>query len=520
MKNFSKTLVIAGCTAFSFHSISVQAADWTIMQSATITSATPELKQGDVASVTNSTQSVNGIALEATVDNVTQGSQEATITGSTSFKLTQGGIVTGAKQAINHIRANAVGSSGNTVTQMVTGTSTTTTLEQKTDGAGAGDSNIQAMNVAEADGAINSLAQGMTESGSLGLIQSDVPTNENTQSMNHASGNVLGIDASDNLEQIISITGLTTMTQSGDGSENVQAVNLAVGTGSASHVDNMEQSYTATGGVQATQNTDTGGSNIQALNLADTLANSGGNVSALSQTITFGGVSKLDSQADSSGNIQIGNLIRSGEDINSGSTQSLTKNSESLTLEMTGSGTNNQQAGNMASAEGNIDGLSQTFIASSSTLTFLMTVGTSAMSNTQAGNMVVVNGTNSDITDLTQSLTASDTDNDFTQRSTADGLIQAGNLIDLGTGGMSDSTGPHQTFTAAGAVSMTQESGSTTTVGGMSNLQAINATVDTAGGTLPVNLVQTMSATGDTFVMAQNGVANSGQFGNFGGLRY
>ena len=124
--------------------------------------------------------------------------------------------------------------------------------------------------------------------------------------------------------------------------------------------------------------------------------------------------------------------------------------------------------------------------------------------------------------DITQTFTGSATTNAFDQIGTTDNLIQAGNLIDLGIGGMSDASGPHQTFTAAGSVTMTQAAASTyatATTGAMDNLQALNAVVDKTSGTLAVNLEQSLTITG-AFTMSQNGVKDSGQFGNYAGLKY
>lgn len=866
MKKIKKIFAIAGCVAVSLQPLTLMAADWTITQGATLNTANPDVSQGTTALVTDSIQAINGINLETGIDSLVSGSQEATSNAAAELSLTQGGFVAGARQAINQIDVDSIGSTGNAVTQTVSGSQTGVSLTQSTDGAGATGGNLQSVNMAEADTTIVSLTQEGGSTATLTLTQSAVPTNENTQAINYASGNQLGVDDTDKLDQSLTISGVSSLTQTGTGGQNRQVVNAAIGTGTAASIADVEQTYTAVGGLTMSQDSDTtsssSGSNIQALNFADTSfapappnpgdpVTAGGSIVNLNQETQAQTSVSVTSDSTSGNNIQAGNLAIAGTDIDT-SIQSFSTSggvASAVDFTLSGEGTGNRQAANLSQAAGTIDGLSQTFVATASnslgfsvtagstgtqagnlsdgdtlgdvdqeftaptaantmfeittaandnkqggnvanatvtitdltqiftggtaangTLTYLISTtgddniqagniaeseaaiasvdqtftaptsgallftyhttatgsnnsqagnivisgpGTIALSeqtftgstaagaeltfvfaapgtanmqagnllisqggilgsgnanegtltdgqqtftaptgsaliftydpaatgdnnyqaanminvgpvtastqtftgstaananlsfthsgagdnntqvanllrstgtiansdqsfsapngsvlmfahaatganniqagnmaitpgnitdleqtftasgstdltfsmtatagaNTQAGNLVSVTGNSSDIAGITQSYTGSNTANTFLQESVSNQLIQAGNLIDLNTGGISDTTGPHQTYTSAGTVSMTQRSDAGgTAIGGTANLQALNAVVDDTGGTAAVNVGQTFTAS--TVVMAQNGVAGSGQFGNFAGMRY
>ncbi len=494
MKRISKIACFAGVKVamlIAVFAVSPQAmtADWVVIQTATITASTPELNQGNTANVTDSTQAINGIALATDEDSLDTGSsQTATLTADTTFELTQGPSVTGSKQAVNLIEAENIGgdTSGDTtaVLQVVVNETTALTLLQTTDATG-GDANLQAINAATAAESIYNLDQDTSETGTLTMRQTPV-TGFNTQAVNYAKGNVIGVDDTRLLLQDFSVSGATTLTQTAttaDGDANVQGVNVADADGSTGRVDQV----------------------IQRVAFVNTLA----------VTSTNG-----DGATD---NVQAINHVRSDGNINN-ATQSVTVAGSTLTLtssNATGS-TGNVQALNLVDSGGNIADTEQTVRASNVGTTLTFTMDGTGDSNTQAGNMAVIDASTADITGITQLFAGtSGTSNIFTQNTLADNLIQAANLIDLGEGGMSDPINAiidtDQTFTVVNAtVGLTQ------TGDGNKNLQALNAAVDSAGGTLPVNLVQSLTVTGvgSGFTMTQNNMTGSGQFGNFAGARY
>ncbi|ORU91732.1 MAG: hypothetical protein A6F72_03070 [Cycloclasticus sp. symbiont of Poecilosclerida sp. N] len=101
--------------------------------------------------------------------------------------------------------------------------------------------------------------------------------------------------------------------------------------------------------------------------------------------------------------------------------------------------------------------------------------------------------------------------NDFNQKWSGYNLVQSGNLIALGTGALTDTSGPHQVFaTGVGSITMTQLGS------GTNNLQTLNAIVDKVNGTLATQAHQTISTTGP-FAMSQNAMTSSRQFGSFAG---
>ena len=456
------------------------AADWTITQSATITVAAPALTQGETATVTGSTQAINGIALQDDADDLTGGSQLSTLTSATSLNLTQGPHVDASTQAFNAISAQNIGAPTGTapvVTQtVINDNSGGTALSQTgTDGGG----NLQAANAAEAAAAIHSLKQVITATGTLTVSQT-MSTAANTQAVNFAeSGSgAIGSNATHQVEQELTQSGITTLTQTNSGTGNIQGGNVlksAVG-----GIKHATQTATVSAAVTMTQsNTGSGDGNVQAINLAQV---AGGNIVTLGQNTSFDGAAAVDINTSngSDNNVQAINLVQSSGDgdIGSGSEQLL-----------------------------------QSFNTAAATSFRFDQVDGTGDGNVQAGNMAAIGGTSAVIAGISQTFTGSTTANTFTQTANTTGRIQAGNLIDLGTGSMSDAAGPHQTFSVtAGTLAMVQESGE-------NSLQALNAIVDATGGTADVNIHQSLSITATTFTMNQDGGSNNGQYGNFAGAK-
>lgn len=475
MKNLIKILATAASAASIAVSGQLLAADWTIQQTATVATATPSLRQGDTALVTDSVQAINGIALKTDEDSVVAGSSQlVTISASTSFNLTQGELVANSTQAANYLEAQNVGTtSGAAVTQTVTSTSTATTLTQEV-AAGGGSTNLQALNVGRAaarGGTINNLTQSITEAGTLSLIQNAVVTGTNSQAVNFAFGETIGVDGTNLLTQSVTVTGATTFTQQAPSDGNNQGGNIAAASDSG-NIGSVSQTFITTTDIGLEQSMSSGQDNIQAINFVDTSANSDGTVGTV--------------------------------------TQMFTANGGTVTFLSNATGIRNTEAGNFVDTRGSITDLTQSFDASNSALVDFDQTG-AGNNNIQAGNMARTIDTGAIIAEIAQIFTGSTTTNDFNQNSAADALIQAGNLIRLGYGGISDASGPHQTFTTTGTVNMTQLGG------GTSNLQALNAVTDFSGGTASVNLHQALITTGTSFAMAQNAVTTSGQFGNYAG---
>ena len=240
MKNLKNICKVSAIVVLTTVCVDAIAADWTIKQTATITTATPNLGQGVTALVSNSTQAINGIALESTADSLVAGSQLSMLSV-TDLSLVQGDKVTGSRQAVNYIAAKDVGgtAAANTVTQTVASTaSSATTLEQKVAAAG-GASNFHALNMTQAKGVIKYLTQAVTESGGLNLTQTAVTTEPNTHGVNYASGTTIGEKTRAKLSQTLMITDATTFTQNATGGENVQGGNIAEAT--SGKLDNASQ---------------------------------------------------------------------------------------------------------------------------------------------------------------------------------------------------------------------------------------------------------------------------------------
>ncbi|MFT5137172.1 MAG: hypothetical protein ACI8XV_002209 [Arenicella sp.] len=470
MKKMTKVAVFI--TA-SFAASSASASDWNVTQAASITVAAPSITQGATTNVVSSNQAVNGIVL-ATGDDLLTGSQTATIGSSAGIVLTQGGNVDSSNQAINLIQANGIGATSE-ITQTVTqtGTSTTALTQEDLDATGG---NVQAANLSDATGNIVHLSQTYAESDSVALVQSSVVSAANTQGVNYATaGDSIG-NATMGLTQSVTVTNAASFTQGAGnvGGNNVQVGNGAVAKGAMGAILNTVQTFTVSAAnLDLTQSAGSAGSNTQAVNM----------ISATGANST----------------------------INTGTAQTVTVTAGDTNFLQDTSSTDNTQAGNLANAAGDIDQLAQTFSASGANEVDFDQVPTAA-SNRQAGNMAALTGAGA-ITDILQVFTSSTTTTDLNQTSTSGTLIQAGNLIDLGTGSITDAGVTQQFDALGGAVAMTQAGAAT------GNLQALNGIVyDNTGADSTVSQALTITAT--TFAMSQDAVTSSGQYGNFVGVKY
>ena len=160
-------------------------------------------------------------------------------------------------------------------------------------------------------------------------------------------------------------------------------------------------------------------------------------------------------------NVQATNFMKTetGGDIGATAgttTQTTTIAAGEAIFEQTASASNNIQAGNLASSDGDIADLTQSFLASGAQAVDFDQTPT-ASSNVQAGNMAVLaTGTTDSVDEISQSFVGSNLVTDFNQESASSTLIQAGNLIDITTGNIDDS-GTTQSFTVGGGdLSMTQ----------------------------------------------------------------
>ncbi|ORU91731.1 MAG: hypothetical protein A6F72_03065 [Cycloclasticus sp. symbiont of Poecilosclerida sp. N] len=394
MKNLLKIIIVAGFVTASFNSL---AADWTITQSADITTTNLtqlSLDQGVTTAVSNSRQAINGVVLNGAEDDLVSGSQTAPILARALDMNQDGQTTVGSSQAINHIAARNIGATGAT-----------------------------------------------------GLVR-----------------------------QTGVMTGVLLMTQKAGAGNNVQGGNVMV-TSSTGNIVNAAQELTITNEINLGQEIGSNTNNVQALNLADTTANSSGTVDTLVQSFDHTGAN-------------------------------------GLTLSSRNAASGNVQAGNMVDSLGSITDLRQTFSFLNSSLGFFNLVGTGS-SNIQAGNMARTDGTGSVIVEISQTFTGSSRDNVFTMSPfagpTVSELVQAGNLIDIGQGAITDLT-DHQVFSTEGTMTMTQ------TGGVVDSLQALNAITDKTGGSAATQARQSLTASG-AFSMDQRVATTSGQFGNFAGLR-
>lgn len=466
-----KATKVAACIGVMFAASGAYATDWNVTQNADITVAAPSITQGATSNVVSSNQALNGIVLDIDEDGLATGSQTVTI-ASDGVILTQGGNVDNANQALNLIEAEDIGSTS-VITQTVNQTTSATTVLTQVDLDTTGN-NVQAANLATARLDVEALLQSYTETGNLQLDQNSVASANNTQGVNFATGQDVGTTS---LTQSVVVDGRTRLIQ---GAGNVGGANIQVGNGASAttgDVVNTSQSFTSTTGNLVLRQSVAGvGANIQAANMLRTEGAAG--------------------------------------DIDAANVQTITKSSGRVRFTQNVSASNNTQAGNLAISGDNIDDLTQTFNASGSVSVDFDQTPT-ASTNVQAGNMAVLaNAGNDTVGEISQTFTSSILVTDFVQESGATNLIQAGNLIDINGGDINDS-GTTQEFQALGGdVSMTQSGG------GSANLQAFNAIVDASGNGSGGTVSQQLTITSGTFVMAQNDVTGSGQYGNFVGVKY
>jgi hypothetical protein len=472
MKKMTKIAAFVGASLLAS---GAHAADWNVSQTADVTVPAPSLSQGATTNVATSNQALNGIALDNTEDDLASGSQTANLASSVGVDLNQGPFVDGSNQAINFIDGQNIGSTS-IISQVVNQTDVSTTSLTQSDTSSAG-SNVQAANLANASVDVDRLVQDYNETGELEMTQSVMTTSGNVQGVNYAKGvNV----ATESLSQSIDVDGEARMTQGAgnSGGSNTQVGNGAVAT--TGELDETVQSFTATTNDLIVTQAVSGTNNVQATNFMKT--ETGGDIGATAGTTTQT------------------TTIAAGEAI----------------FEQTASASNNIQAGNLASSDGDIADLTQSFLASGAQAVDFDQTPT-ASSNVQAGNMAVLaTGTTDSVDEISQSFVGSNLVTDFNQESASSTLIQAGNLIDITTGNIDDS-GTTQSFTVGGGdLSITQNG-----LGSASgNLQALNAIVDNAGSGSGGTVSQVLNVTAATFSMVQDNITGSGQYGNFVGVKY
>ncbi len=458
------------------------AADWNITQTANITVPEPIMTQGGTANVVSSTQALNGIALDTLNDDLATGTQTANIAASTGVQMTQGPSVDDSVQATNFIAGRDIGST-DVISQVVNQTEVSTTSVTQTDTSGAG-LNAQAVNYSDASGDVDRLLQDYNESGSISMTQENISTSLNAQAINAAVAE--GNTATVSLTQSIDVDGVATLTQAASsvGGSNAQGGNVAVALGG--QLDNTIQSFTATTtDLNVTQEA-ASDINIQ-----------GANIIATGNIVTAGGGGNIGDTAGST-------------------SQTLTIAAGGANFSQAVSGSDNVQAGNLASSDGDISDLTQTFEATNALEVDFDQTPTAA-NNTQAGNMAILqSGTGDVIDEISQVFNSSLSSTDFNQNSGSSNLTQAGNYIDITTGNIDDSD-TTQLFTAlGGAVAMTQ-SGAGTASG---NLQALNGIVDAAGAGTGGTVSQVLTITAASYTMTQDNITGSGQFGNFVGVKF
>jgi len=472
----NKVTKIAAFVGVAFVSVNASAADWNITQSANITVPAPELTQGGVANVVSSSQAVNGIAIDTVNDDLASGTQTADIASAIGVQLVQGSLVDESNQAINYISGKDIGSV-DTISQIVNQTEVSATSLSQSDTSPVG-SNRQAVNFTEASEDVDRLLQDYNETGALSMTQADINTTLNVQASNLSIANVNV--ATENLTQSVDVDGVANLTQA---ATVVGALNAQVGNGAIAiegQLDNVVQTFTAT-------------------------------TSDLNLTQDVAGVSNLQST----------NAIATLDDGNIGDTPGSTSQTTTIAagaanFSQTVSGTDNVQGGNVASADGDITGLAQTFEATNALEVDFDQTPTAA-SNIQAGNMArLETGLGDVIDEISQVFNSSLLSTDFNQDSGSSNLTQAGNLIDITNGNIDDSD-TTQLFTALGGnVAMTQTGAGTAS----GNLQALNGIVDDAGAGSGGTVSQVLTIAAASFSMTQENIAGSGQFGNFVGVKF
>ncbi|ORU89912.1 MAG: hypothetical protein A6F71_02805 [Cycloclasticus sp. symbiont of Poecilosclerida sp. M] len=306
-KTFKKNLLSAATiAALTTTGMSVQAADWTIIQN--FNGATsPVLDQGNTTLVTDSTQAINSIALNLTTpDDLLNGSsQDVSLNGSASVVLTQGGSANvRATQALNNIVADNVGTGlVSAVLQTISTSPTLTTLSQTSVG---GSDNVQAINNVDAQNSILGLSQTYVPGTTLNLNQVDTTSARDQQAINRAEltadGDVTGI-----LQTATGASGATTFEQTGTAVGLVQAGNLIdIGTGnSITGATNVDQQV-FTGGVTTILN-QTSNTARQALNAIVYLTSDA--ASNTEQELTLSGATTTFTQNDTTSSAQAGNYV-------------------------------------------------------------------------------------------------------------------------------------------------------------------------------------------------------------------
>jgi hypothetical protein len=249
MKNV-KTSMIASAIALSLGTGNVLADSWTILQDATIATATTLTQQ--TTTTGDSVQAINNINLNTTDGEVLGGSSQLVTITAGGVTLSQDSTTNDAHQAVNRISANTVGDTSNAITQDVSVTAGNFDLDQN------GELNSQAVNEAIATTTLNKLEQTVTASSStLDMDQKDTTNAKNIQ-----AGNLIDVSSgaslsttSDHVKQTIGIDTLT-MLQTETG-QSLQAGNALITANSGSATGTIKQSLTI-GTVGITQTTANG----------------------------------------------------------------------------------------------------------------------------------------------------------------------------------------------------------------------------------------------------------------------
>jgi hypothetical protein len=478
MKNMNKVAVFFAASLASLATSSALAADWDVKQSANLTSAAPALNQGNSANVTSGNQALNAVVLKAG-NKLVSGSQTVTVTATGGSQLTQGTKVTTSNQALNLISVDGadIGDTSEVEQTVNLSGGGLTLLTQSTVTAGA--NNVQSLNFSNTanSGAILQLKQVYIDGDSLSLVQDAAATAGNSQGVNYAkSAGTIGVTANGLTQSVVVGKNVTFSQGAGSvGGSNVQAGNRMISTGA---ILKSTQAFSVTANdLTFTQATATGTSNRQAANM-------------------------------------IG--VTGANAIGADTKQTLTVSAGKMTLNQTAADTGNYQAGNLAVSAGTVAGLIQEVKADTATVVEFNQTATGA-ENIQAGNMVVSTGV---ISGISQNFEGSKTITNFVQDTSANKLIQAGNLIDLGVTGTitQAATTVAQTFSVSGGnVDLVQKNNTT------NQLQSFNAIVyastNAAAGTSVGSQVLTITG-GATFDMTQDAVTTSGQYGNFVGVKY
>jgi hypothetical protein len=244
-----KTTMIASAIALSLGTANVLADSWTIVQEATISTATT-LSQ--VGATDSSLQGINNINLNTTDGTVLGGSSQTVTISAGGATLSQDNATVDSNQAVNRISAYDVGDTTTAITQDVDVTAGNFVLGQN------GEGNTQAINEAIAQNQLNKLEQDITASSStLDMDQEDTTNERNIQ-----AGNLIDVSSGaslsttlDDVKQTINISTLN-MDQTSTG-ESLQAGNALITADSGSATGTIKQSLTI-GTLGITQTTTDG----------------------------------------------------------------------------------------------------------------------------------------------------------------------------------------------------------------------------------------------------------------------